>query len=140
MLAKIKMKTSSTCFILKLLHIKVLQKFCTYSKEPKRKKRNQRGTEEELKRNQRENQNSPPLPFLSNSLFIKIDPCGIEFAMIILHPHGFGNVVARGRNLCMQLRSQNCEFAASGGENCLAANKKKTIKDDNTTNSVDGSI
>jgi hypothetical protein len=42
-----------------------------------------------------------PLPLLSNSLFIKIDPCGIEFAMMIPCHHGFGNVVAWGLNLCM---------------------------------------
>ncbi len=70
----------------------------------------------------------PSLANFSSSLFIKIDPCRIEFAMIILHPHGFGDVVARGHNLCMQLWSQNCELAASGGENCLAANKKMPSK------------
>ncbi len=54
----------------------------------------------------------------------KTDPCSIEFAMMIPRPYGFGEVVARGLNLCMPLRSQNCEFAAPGGEkNCLAANK-----------------
>jgi hypothetical protein len=59
----------------------------------------------------------------SNNFFIKIDPVGIEFAMMIPRPHDFDNVVAGGHNLCMQLRSQNCEFAASGSKNCLAANK-----------------
>ncbi len=44
--------------------------------------------------------------------------------MMILRPYGFGNVVAWGLNLCMPQGSQNCEFAAPGGENYLAANKK----------------
>jgi hypothetical protein len=94
-----------------LISIKVLQKFCTTSRnqrgtkeEPKRNqrgtkeepKRNQKATKEEPKRNQRENQNSPPLPILSNSLFIKIDLCGIEFAMMIACPYGFGDIVAWG--------------------------------------------
>jgi hypothetical protein len=51
--------------------------------------------------------------------------------MIILHPRNFGKVVAWGHNLPLPLRSQNCEFAASGGENCLAA-KKNAMKDDKT--------
>jgi hypothetical protein len=68
----------------------------------------------------------PPSLILSNSFFIEIiaiDPCRIEFAMMIPCPCGFGNVVAWGLNLCVPLQSQNCEFAAPGGENCLAANK-----------------
>jgi hypothetical protein len=83
-------------------------------------KRNQRGTKEELKKDKK----NPPSPILSNSLFIEIDPYGIEFAMMILCHHNFGDVVAQRHNLCVQLRSQNCEFAASSGENCLAAKKK----------------
>jgi hypothetical protein len=87
-------------------------------------KRIQRGTNEETKWNRRENRNPPPSPILSNSLFIKIDPCGIEFAMMLLRPHDYSDIVTRGHNLCVPLQSKNCEFAASGGENCLAANKK----------------
>jgi hypothetical protein len=67
--------------------------------------------------NWRENRHPPPSLILSNSFLIKIDPCGIKFAMMMPRPHGFGNVVAQGHNLCMWLQSQNCEFAASGGEN-----------------------
>jgi hypothetical protein len=103
-----------------LLLIKVLQKFCTYSKEPKKEwtepKRESKPTETPTK-------TPHPLLILTNSFFVKIDPYGMEFAMMILCPHGFGNVVARGHNLRVQLQSQNCEFAASGGEHCLAANK-----------------
>ncbi len=61
-------------------------KIATYQSTPKilyvlkgtkeETKGNQRGTKE-LKRNWRENQNFPPLPILPNSLFIKIDPCGV---------------------------------------------------------------
>jgi hypothetical protein len=35
----------------------------------------------------------------------KIDPCGIEFMMMIPRPSGFGNVVARGLNLCVPIVS-----------------------------------
>jgi hypothetical protein len=57
-------------FFHKLLPIKVLQKFCVYSKEPKKE-----WTEpmKELKPTQNvpeTYQNSPPLPILSNSFFI----------------------------------------------------------------------
>jgi hypothetical protein len=74
----------------------------------------------------RELKREPKLPSLAdfvNQLLhqnnCKINPCGIEFAMIILRPSGFGNIVARGLNLCVPLQSQNCEFAAPGGKNCL---------------------
>jgi hypothetical protein len=77
-----------------------------------------------LKGTKKENLNTPTLPILSNSFFIKIDPCRIEFAMMIPCPHGFGNVVAWGHNLCLPLQSQNWEFDASSGENCPTANKK----------------
>ncbi len=114
-----KNEKSSMCFILKLLPIIVLQKICTYSKEPKKEWT-------ELRENQnlpKTYQHLPPLPILSNSFLIKIDLCGIKFAMMIMHPHGFGNVVPWGHNLSAQLQSQNCEFAASGGKKYLAANK-----------------
>jgi hypothetical protein len=61
-----KNEKSSRCFFLKSLPIKVLQKFCTYSKEPKR---NQRGTKEEPKRNrgtEEEPKREPKLPSLAN--------------------------------------------------------------------------
>ncbi len=110
-------------FFLKLLPIKVLQKFCMYSQEPK-----QEWTEPMRELKPTGNlpttyQNPPPLPIFSNSFFINIDPGRIKFVMRMPPPHGFGYVVAQRHNLCMQLRSQNCEFAASGNENCLAANK-----------------
>ena len=41
----------------------------------------------------------PPSPILSNSFFININPSGIEFAKMLVHCHGFGNVVARGYHL-----------------------------------------
>ncbi len=47
--------------------------------------------------------------------------------MMIPHPYGFGDVVAQGLNLCVQLQSQNCEFATPRGENCLAANKTQAM-------------
>jgi hypothetical protein len=31
----------------------------------------------------------------------KVDPCGLEFAMMISCSNGFGNLVARGHNLCV---------------------------------------
>jgi hypothetical protein len=57
----------------------------------------------ETTENWREDQNSPPLLIFSSSFFIKIDFCGIKFAMIIQHPHGVGNIIAWGHNLCVQL-------------------------------------
>jgi hypothetical protein len=47
--------------------------------------------------------------------------------MMILCPSGFGHKVLWWLNLCVPLRSQNCELAAAGCEDCLAANKKVTI-------------
>jgi hypothetical protein len=38
-------------------------------------------------------QNPLPLPILSNIFFIKIDPGGMKFTMMISRPDGFGNVV-----------------------------------------------
>jgi hypothetical protein len=52
-------------FFLKLLPIKVLQKFCT----------EQRGTKE-LKRNQRESWNFPPSPFCPTAYSSKLTPAG----------------------------------------------------------------
>ncbi len=108
------MKKSSTCFFLKLLPIKVLQKFCMYSIDSK---------ERELKRELKPPSLADYVQQLLHQNNCKIDPCGIEFAMMTPCPHGFGDVVARGLNLCLPLWSQNCEFAAPGSENCLAANK-----------------
>jgi hypothetical protein len=67
--------------------------------------------------------NPPPLLILTNIFFIKIDPYGIEFAIIIPRPCGFGNIVAWGHKLRLPLQSQNWEFGASSSKNCLAANK-----------------
>jgi hypothetical protein len=84
----------------------------------------------DLKEPKRELKREPKPPSLADFVqqllhqnYCKIDLCGIKFAMMIPCPYGFGNVVAWGLNLCVPLRSQNCEFAAPGGENCLAANK-----------------
>jgi hypothetical protein len=38
----------------------------------------------------------PPSLILLNAIFIKIIPPGKEFAMMIPHSHGVGNVVAQG--------------------------------------------
>jgi hypothetical protein len=102
-----KNEKSSMCFFVKLLHIKVLQKLCTYSKGTKEPKI-------ELKREPK-----PPslVDFVQQLLHqnnCKIDPHGIEFEMMIPRPYNFGNVVARGLSLCVPLQSQNCEFAAPG--------------------------
>jgi hypothetical protein len=62
---------------------------------------------------------SPLLPISLNTIIIKIDPHGNEFAMIIQQAHGFGDVVAGGHHLRVQLRSQNCKFATPGKEKAL---------------------
>ncbi len=48
---------------------------------------------------------SPPLPISSNTIIIKIDPRGEEFAMRIPQAHGFGNAVEWGHHLRVQLQS-----------------------------------
>jgi hypothetical protein len=76
-----------------------------------------KGTKKKPERAQQENQNPPPSPMLSSSFFIKISPCRKELVIMILCCHSYGNVVAWGHNMCVQQCSQNCEFAASSGEN-----------------------
>ncbi len=58
----------------------------------------------------------PLSPILSNTMFIKIDSHGKEFARTIPQAHGIGDVVAWGPHLCVQLRCQNHKFATPGGE------------------------
>ena len=54
-------------------------------------------------------------PISSNTIFVKIDPCGIYFANIIVPCRDFGDVVARGYYLRVPLRRQNWEFGAPKG-------------------------
>jgi hypothetical protein len=63
-----------------------------------------------------------------DSFFIKIDPCRIEFAMIIPSPHCFGKVRAWEHNLRLPLQSQNWEFGASSSEKCPSSTKKSASK------------
>jgi hypothetical protein len=58
----------------------------------------------------------PLSPILSNTMFIKIDPHGKEFARMIPQARGVGNVDALGPHLCVGLRCQNHEFATPEGE------------------------
>jgi hypothetical protein len=56
----------------------------------------------EPKENRRNRQSPPSLTdFFSASIIIKINPCSKEFAMMIPHRHGVGNVVAWGYHLPM---------------------------------------
>ena len=54
-------------------------------------------------------------PILSSTIFVKIDPCGIYFANIIVPCRDFGNVVARGYYLRVPLRRRNRTFGAPKG-------------------------
>ncbi len=45
----------------------------------------------------------PPLPILSNAIFIEIDPHGKGFVMVIPQAHGVGKAVAWGHNFHVQL-------------------------------------
>ena len=46
--------------------------------------------------------NLPPLlPIFLNAIFIKIDPRGEEFAMLLPRPQVIGNLVAWGYHLCV---------------------------------------
>jgi hypothetical protein len=57
----------------------------------------------------------PLLLILSNTMFIKINSRGKEFARTILQAHGIGNVVAWEPHLQVWLHHQNHEFATPGG-------------------------
>jgi hypothetical protein len=58
----------------------------------------------------------PLFLILSNTMFIKIDPRGKEFARMIPQAHSVGNIVAWGPHMCVQLHCQNHKFATPGGE------------------------
>jgi hypothetical protein len=67
--------------------------FCTYSKDSKEPKR-------ELKREPKPPSLADFVQQLLNQNNCKIDPCRIEYAMMILpHPYGFGEIVAQELNV-----------------------------------------
>jgi hypothetical protein len=74
-------------------------------------------------------------PILSNIIFVKIDPCGILFANIIVPCGDFGDVVARGYYLRVKLRRRNREFGAPKGWK-LTPSYQKTCDDNDTSISL----
>ncbi len=109
-----KKEKSSTCFFLKLLPFK-------YSKNSVRTQRNQKGTKERT---------GTPFPcnFFPTASLSKLTPAGKKLQWWYHVLTVFCNIVARGHSLRLPLQILNCEFAASSGENCLAANKKMPSK------------
>jgi hypothetical protein len=57
------------------------------------------------------------------TIIFEIDPSGGEFATIIPQANGFGDAVALGHHLRMQLQIRNCKFATPSGEKVLTGHK-----------------
>jgi len=54
----------------------------------------------------------------------EIAPCDIIIAPLLGQACGFGDAVARGADLRVQLRSQNCDFFTPRGEKSVANHTK----------------
>jgi hypothetical protein len=75
-------------------------------------------------------------PISSNSIFIKINPHGKEFAMNIQRAHGVGNAVAWGHHLRVPLHFQNCKLSTPSGEKPPTDHQKENYQHDNDVTSA----
>ena len=72
---------------------------------------------------------------MSNSFFIKVDPCGIEFAKMVVLCHGFGDIVAWEESLACVTTPQKLGVWRSHGVK-LTHSYQKYRNDDDTSISL----
>ncbi len=75
-------------------------------------------------------------PITSNAIFIKIDPCGKEFAMNIQRAHNVGNAVVWGHHLRVPLRHQNPKLSTPSREKMPTEHQKHNNQHDDDATSA----